>query len=159
MAQQFLVLDHGGRQADGVRYRILRDGFSFWALLFPLPWLLVKRLWLEAALLIGAYLALGAFASGGAAIWLAALYGFNTVAALWIALDGHHWIVEKHLARGATLTTIISADNQEEAELRFGLTQADPSSDVLAHKSFVPVMKPRRADRNEVLFATPWGNS
>lgn len=159
MAQQFLVLDHGSRQADGVRYRFLRDGFSLWALLFPLPWLLVKRLWLEAALLTGAYMALSVFAWSGPVSWLAVLYVFNAAAALWVALDGRHWIVETYLARGATLRTIISADSLEEAELRFGLTQAAPSSDVSAQKPFVPVVKPRRPDTNEVLFATPWGNS
>ena len=36
---------HSKRGARGDDIRLVRDGFRFWALLFPLPWLLIKGMW------------------------------------------------------------------------------------------------------------------
>lgn len=156
MAHPFLVLDRETSPATGSRYVFVRDGFSLWALLFPLPWLLVKRLWLEAGLLLVAYGALGALAAGGDVLWLSILYVFNTVAALWIALDGHHWIIEKHLARGATLKTVIDADTIEEAELRFALADNKTQTPTAIVQ---PVSFAGHKKTSDMLFATPWGNN
>lgn len=157
MAHPFLVIEHINPRAGENRYSLLRDGFAFWALLFPLPWLFVQRLWLEAGLLLGAYFALGALAASGSLVWIAALYVFNTVAALWVALDGRHWMIEKQLARGGRLATIVEADNREEAELRFALTpRATAPAQTVAKLQSMSVRQPKSHD---MLFATPWGNS
>lgn len=159
MAYQFIVLEQNRPAGEGERFLFLRDGFSLLALIFPLPWLVIKGLWLEAILLLAAYGAFGLMASGGEPLWILALYGLNMVAALWIALDGQHWLIEKHLARGAHVKTVIYADSRNDAELRFALhdnAQVQPVT--LAPQTNKPAALLGPARTNDMLFATPWGN-
>ncbi len=57
MASYIVMTDPHDRTGASVRF--IRDGFSVFAFLLPLVWLLWNRLWLEAALLFAAFGVIG----------------------------------------------------------------------------------------------------
>jgi len=92
----------------------IRDGFSWLAFLFPLPWLLVRRLWLVAVIAIGLY---------AIAVYLAETYrldalpiAFSFVLGLWTALEGGETRVRKYERLGWQVERVIGADNLADAE-------------------------------------------
>ena len=92
----------------------IRDGFSWLAFLFPLPWLLVRRLWLVAVIAIGLY---------AIAVYLAETYRFDAlpiafsfVLGLWTALEGGEARVRKYERLGWQVERVIGADNLADAE-------------------------------------------
>jgi hypothetical protein len=92
----------------------IRDGFSWLALIFPLPWLLVRKLWLLAGLSVVLYLI---------AVLVAEYWGldglpvaYTVILCLWTGLEGGHvratWLQRK----GWDLKANIAADSIDEAE-------------------------------------------
>lgn len=114
------------------RIELVRDGLNWAALLFPVPWMLVKRLWLVLVI----YLALLVVAN-------VALYAVEAPAALAVTLDLascvivgleaaglRRWTLAR---RGFKTVDIVTAPSLEEAECRFfaswpGLAAAAPRS-------------------------------
>lgn len=104
----------GERAAE--RTVFIRDGFNWAALVFTLPWLLVKRLWLVLVtyLLVGLAVELASRFVGGpmpgvAMAALSILFAFEANG-LW------RWTLER---RGWQFVAVIEAQNREEAERRF----------------------------------------
>jgi hypothetical protein len=94
--------------------KFIRDGFSWFAFLLPLPWLLVKRLWLIFAAAIIVYIA---------TILIAEQYridglpiAFSFVLSLWTALEGGHAQARALERKGWQIERVIAADRLSDAE-------------------------------------------
>jgi hypothetical protein len=105
-----------GRGAD--KFAFVRDGFSFWAFLFGLLWLLYNRLWLAAL----GYLVV--ISAGYAALWqlhagTGVWWAVNFLIALLMGLEGpslRRWSFSR--GRWRQIDTVV-ADDEEAAEHRF----------------------------------------
>jgi hypothetical protein len=92
----------------------IRDGFSWLAFLFPLPWLLIRRLWLVAIIATLLY---------AVSIYLAETYRFDAlpiafsfVLGLWTALEGGETRVRKYERLGWQVERVIGATCLADAE-------------------------------------------
>ncbi|MEN0001097.1 MAG: DUF2628 domain-containing protein [Pseudomonadota bacterium] len=95
---------------------VLRDDFAVLALAFPLPWLLFKRLWLHAfvVLLILAFIS---YLSEETVTFGIALVS-NIALGLIVALEGQSWVINKAKRRGyREIGSVNDAYNLQEAEL------------------------------------------
>ena len=92
----------------------IRDGFSWWALLFPLPWLLVRKLWLLAGLSVVFYLISVVIAEYWGLDGLPIAYA--VILCLWTGLEGGHVRAQWLQRKGWDLKANITADNLDEAE-------------------------------------------
>ena len=125
-----------GERAD--RTIFVKDGFSWPGFLVPLPWLLVKRLWLGtllyaliavAAGLAGSFLPL----AGDAGMLLA------LIANLYAGLEGNELIRRKLIRRGFVQAGSVLARTRDEAEILF-FTAREETGELL-----VPGRPPARA--------------
>lgn len=100
----------------------VKEGFHFFAFVFPLPWLLLHRLWLWSLLFFIATLSLIA-----AAKFLGVSQFFATLVIiflnLFIGLEAGELRVQKLARRGYRQVGIIAAKTREEAELRYFATR------------------------------------
>jgi hypothetical protein len=92
----------------------IRDGFSWLAFLFPLPWLLFRRLWLAAIVAVLLY---------GISIFLAETYrldalpvAFSFLLSLWVALEGGEARVRKLEGTGWQVDRVMAACSVTDAE-------------------------------------------
>lgn len=92
----------------------IRDGFSWLAFLFPLPWLLVRRLWLLAGLSVMFFMLAVVVAEYWGLDGLPVAYTF--VLCLWTGLEGGHIRASALQRRGWDLKANITADNLDDAE-------------------------------------------
>ena len=102
----------GARQVE-----LVREGFSWAALLFPPFWALWYRMWPVAFLLLGAYLALAylpEWVAGGEA-WARLGTGTLMAVAGFLAGDLRQWMLK---LRGFAQTGVVAAENLAEAERR-----------------------------------------
>jgi hypothetical protein len=92
----------------------VRDGFSWIAFVFPLPWLVVRRLWLAAAMAAIGYLLAGLADE----VWnLQALpLAYSLILSLWTGLEGGHVRAQALQRRGWTLRANVEARDLDEAE-------------------------------------------
>lgn len=114
----------GAAASDAV---FVRDGFSVIAFLVPPLWLLWRRLWIEAALVIAAALALGA---------LSEVAGFGLTGTLlsllvsvYVGLEGAALRIAALRRRGWRAWGVVEADGAADAELRY-LMEGDFPDDV-----------------------------
>ena len=124
----YYVLTPPGATNPEKQTLFVRDGFSWLAFLFPLPWLLVRRLWLISGLSVVLFLL----------AVLAAEYlnldglplAYTVVLCLWTGLEGGHIRATSLQRRGWDLQASIAAQSIDEAEaVYFGeLPQATGSS-------------------------------
>ena len=92
----------------------IRDGFSWIAFLFPLPWLLFRRLWVAAIIAVALYLVSIFFAEQYA---LDALpIAFSLVLSLWVALEGGAARVRRYEGLGWQVDRVLIAHNVADAE-------------------------------------------
>lgn len=107
----------------------IRDGFAFLAFLVPFIWLLWHRLWIEAALALGAVLLIGALAE-------VAGYGFyasllSLLVSIYVGLEGAALRIGALRRRGWRDVAVVEADSAAEAEIRYyGAVAAEPEADV-----------------------------
>ena len=109
--------------------RILRDGFHFWAFLFPPVWLLWNGLWIEAVLTFAAELGLAA---------LGEVTGYGTTAsllsllvAIYIGLEGVTLKAASLRRRGGREWGVGEASSQAGAADRVGIEIARDEGPVL----------------------------
>lgn len=95
----------------------IRDGFSWFAFLFPLPWLLFRRLWLTALVAVALYLL---------SIFIAEQYGLDTVPiafsfllSLWAALEGGEARMHRLEGLGWQVDRIMAAPSVADAEAMY----------------------------------------
>ena len=110
----FLVLIPPGAKSRDESARIVRDRFSWLALVMPVVWLLWHRAWLAAALAF-AVQALGSAVADHPVFGLAGL-GLCLATSLLVALEGPSMVVAGLERRGWTVDAVISADDRETAE-------------------------------------------
>jgi hypothetical protein len=120
-----------GERADKTIF--VKDGFSWLGLLFPLPWLLIQRLWLGTLIYI-----LIAVAAGLAGLYLPLTESsgllLSLLANVWVALEGNDLRRRKLLKQGFVQAGSVLAKKRIEAEEIFFTERGAPE---------VPVPTPR----------------
>ena len=124
--KSFYVLTAPGT-ADPDRDTVfVRDGFSWLAFLFPLPWLLFRRLWIVAIVAVLLY---------GVSIFLAETYrldalpvAFSFLLSLWVSLEGGEARVRRLEHRGWTVDRVMAAPSIADAEEMFFAEKAANAS-------------------------------
>jgi hypothetical protein len=101
----------------------IRDGFAFFAFLLPFLWLLWHRLWIEAALALGAALLIGALAEAGGYGFYASL--LSLLVSIYVGLEGAALRINALRRRGWRDAAVIEADSAADAEIRYYAALAD----------------------------------
>lgn len=136
----------GDLRHDAERIVLVREGFSWFAFLVPLVWLLVHRLWLALVLFIAASFAVQAAGSavGGPAaalgeLGLCLIFGFEANAI-------RRWTLTR---RGLRFSAVVAGANRDECERRFFATwlvghalERDRPASVAARPAKTPVAAP-----------------
>lgn len=136
MASYMVLIPQGDRN-DPDRARVVRDGFSVFAFLLPLVYLLWHRMWLYAVLLVVFEVALGFWldfsgqeAAGGV---------IQFALSLLIALESGTLRMKHLLSRGYVIDDIIIADRLSDTEEIYfsnrGQSAALPSAFAPAQRS------------------------
>jgi len=112
----YIVMERaeGGRESAV----FVRDGFSVIGFLLPFVWLLWHRLWIEAALAIGAALLLAAAESSGAVFTVAAPL-VSILVSIYVGLEGSALRVAALRRRGYIDRGVVEADSLGDAEIRY----------------------------------------
>ena len=141
-----------------MRFRLVRDGFHFWAFLLAPLWMLLHRLWIELI----AYL----LVVGGAAFLMRRL-GIEESAGFWVALflavligmEASSLLRWKLTRRGFEQVGIVVGDSLEEAERRFfdGWDHSEPARSAIAAPAPSAFAKPPAAPSGDIggLFPQP----
>ncbi len=112
----FLVLaprlENGQRDED--RTVFIRDGFAFVALIVPFLWLLVHRLWFEAALILAAAVIISLIGDYTGHDDMAAFIAM--LLSLLVGLEANGWRAAALERRGYEQLGIVDADNAADAE-------------------------------------------
>jgi hypothetical protein len=114
----YVVMEPPGRMAQAPADAVLvRDGFSLWAFLVPPLWLIWHRLWIEAALVFAATLALTALGEV-AGLGLAGSL-LSLLVSLYVGLEGAALRLAAYSRRGWRDWGVVSANDAGEAEARY----------------------------------------
>ncbi|MGI9351592.1 MAG: DUF2628 domain-containing protein [Rhizobiaceae bacterium] len=119
--------------ADG--FRLVKDGNSPLALIFPPVWLVWHRLWLALLAYLAVTMAiilLAVWQPGAAIAYLSALPGF------YLLLEGSELVRGKIERQGWQYAGIVQGDTREEAEIRY---LAESGDTVLKSKKIDPSRK------------------
>lgn len=92
----------------------VRDGFSWLAFLFPVPWLLFRGMWMVAGLAMVAYLVAAIAAQQWGLDGLPVAFSF--ILSLWTSLEGSHVRARMLERKGWALKAEIAAHDLEDAE-------------------------------------------
>jgi hypothetical protein len=136
-----------GKGADDVVF--LREGFSWWALLFPLPWLVIKGMWIVLLVALGAQFAIWAIAEAlGAGDMMRLIFSFAIN--LILAFEGNNLLRWTYERRGFEELGLVHGDDLDEAEYRFfteiGLPRAPAAAEVEQPPVFSSRWKPEEPD-------------
>jgi hypothetical protein len=105
-------------EAEAVdRAAMVRDGFAFLAFLLPPLWLLWHRLWIEAAFVIAASVALTALGETAGFGFIGA--ALSLLVSLFVGLEGTALRVNALRRRGWREWGVVEAGNAAEAEIRY----------------------------------------
>ena len=114
MASYVVLTPPDGSDKDE-RAVLIRDGFSFWALIFQIFWLLWNRLWVAAAIIFFVSAALS-LATAQLTSWSGVFTTAAFCVALFIALEGNGWRISKLERQGWAMRGVIEAPNHATAE-------------------------------------------
>lgn len=139
----------------------IRDGFAFLAFLVPFVWLLWYRLWIEAALALGAALLLAALGEYGGVGPVAPLLSF--LVSVYVGLEGAALRINALRRRGWREAGVVEADSVADAETRHFAEQGveprqaseRPAGAVPA--SPLPALRPAHPSAAIGLFPNPGG--
>jgi hypothetical protein len=119
-----------GKDADDVVF--LREGFSWWALIFPLPWLVIKGMWIILLMALGVQFAIWGLAEAldlNDTIRLILSLSINLI----LAFEGNSLLRWTYQRRGFEELALVHGDDLDEAEYRFfteiGLPPGDNAAD------------------------------
>jgi hypothetical protein len=104
------------------KLRVVKDGFSWVAFIFPLPWLLINRLWLWSAVFLAANLLLG-FTAEFLGANDAVLFPCMLLLSLFIGLEAGALKAAGLGKRGFVQVASLVASSTEEAELKYFSTR------------------------------------
>lgn len=105
-----------GRGADDVVF--VREGFNWWALLFPLPWLAVHGMWIVLLVALGAQFAIWAIAEAlgfGEAMRVIFSCAINLI----LGFEGNSLLRWTYERRGFEELGLVQGDDLEAAEYHF----------------------------------------
>lgn len=152
--------DAGGANPEDLVF--IREGVSWAALVFPVLWLIYRRLWLWLVLYVAAMIALGAAAeetgSPVPALIMLCLH-------LLLVLEGNELRRRKLARQVYVMAGLAAGDSMEEAEIRyFAGKDSEPAGPVateatVGHVASVETAREQDADETEVvgMFPTPGG--
>ncbi|HWK63905.1 MAG TPA: DUF2628 domain-containing protein [Rhizobiaceae bacterium] len=121
----------------------IRDGFTFFAFLLPFVWLLWHRLWIEAALALGAVLLIGALGeAGGYGAYASVL---SLLVSIYVGLECAVLRVNALRRRGWHDVAVVEADSAADAEIRYYGEAVDIGPQAEARPEPEPVRQPARA--------------
>lgn len=95
----------------------IKDGFSVLALVLPVVWLLINRLWFEAFSVLALIILLGFAGTLLEAPNMGSL--LSLLLSLFVALEGSNWKITKLRRKGYRESATIDAPNLDEAEIRY----------------------------------------
>lgn len=125
----YVVMQPTGKDRSGgpALPTVVRDGFSWAALIFGPLWLAWHRAWLAAAGTLAAFVLLNSagphFGSATAASLLSVLVS------LYIGLEGSAFRLASLRRRGFADAGVVLADNRDDAELRFAAALGDQGAE------------------------------
>lgn len=124
--------------ASAERVVFVRDGFSLPALILPVVWLLLNKLWFEAALVLAATIFLGVMAGFFGLAAATPLLGL--LVSVLVGFEGSNWRIAGLRRNGFNEKAVIEAHNEAEAELRYFVeaTFAEPSAPLSLPSSASP---------------------
>ncbi|APH70292.1 DUF2628 domain-containing protein [Aquibium oceanicum] len=96
----------------------VRDGYSLFAFLLPLVWLLWNRLWIETLVFLAITLGLGYLGEQAGAAEVA-VAGFSILLAIFIGIEGAVFRLWAMRRRGWTEWGVVEAHDREDAEARY----------------------------------------
>jgi hypothetical protein len=105
-----------GASADDVVF--LRDGFRWWALIFPFPWLVIQGMWIVLVIALAAQFLIWAVAEAlgfGEAMRVIAGLAINLI----LGFEGSNLLRWTYERRGLSERGLIEAPDLETAEYRF----------------------------------------
>lgn len=139
----FVIMEapHGKAGAPEERIEVIRDGFSFWAFVFPFFWLLWHRLWIEAVLVLAAGAVTGMVGSWPAFEFMSS--ALAVLISLFVGLEANNLRIAAMRRRGWSESAVIEAGSRAEAELRFFAEDRDTIP--LAPIAGTPQPSPRAA--------------
>jgi hypothetical protein len=149
----FTAHSKDGKGADDVVF--LREGFSWWALLFPLLWLVIKGMWIVLIIALAAQFLIWAIAEAlgfGEAMRLIFSLAINLI----LGFQGNELLRWTYERRGFGEVALLEAHDIEAAEYRFfteiGLPRADA---VEPQQAFQPPGMSRHWKSDEPDFIFP----
>ena len=152
----YVVLTPPDGSDKAERAVLIRDGFSFWALVFQILWLLWNRLWFAAAIVFFVSAAL----SLAAAQWTSWSVVFSVAAffvALFIALEGNGWRISKCEGQGWEMQGVIEAPNHATAEEIFFSNTRSAADGKEPRTAPQPVFGKRRPERTQTVSGPALG--
>ncbi|MEP7452646.1 DUF2628 domain-containing protein [Phyllobacterium sp. SB3] len=102
---------------DEDRAVFIRDGFIWLAFIFPVPWLLLQRLWLEAGLVLAATIAVSLIGSYTGHADMAAI--ITALLSLLVGLEASRWRHAKLERKGFEQRAVVDAANAGDAEIAY----------------------------------------
>lgn len=117
----YVVMESGRADADAEGMPVavyVRDGFSLFAFLIPVFWLLWRRLWIEAVLALAVTLSLGSFGAFAGQSPLAVTL-LSLLIGAYVALEGPALRIAALRRRGWREWGVVKADSREDAETRY----------------------------------------
>ncbi|MCY6383149.1 DUF2628 domain-containing protein [Hoeflea prorocentri] len=147
MASYVVLTPPDGSDKDE-RAVLIRDGFSFWALIFQIFWLLWNRLWLAAAIIFFVSAALSV-ATAQWTSWSGVFTVAGLLVALFIALEGNGWRILKLQGRGWLMRGVIEAPNHATAEEIFFSSDVGPTGTAERPPAPQPVFGKGPAERTQ----------
>ncbi|MHC1547364.1 DUF2628 domain-containing protein [Phyllobacterium sp. K27] len=129
-------------QPDDDRTVFIRDGFAWLGFIFPVPWLLLQRLWFEAALVFVATIIISLVGNYTEHAGLAAI--ITALLSLFVGLEASRWRYAKLERKGFEQRAVIDAASADDAEIAYfygddfvaePLSEAAPKTDQLTFRS------------------------
>ncbi|WP_127520644.1 DUF2628 domain-containing protein [Mesorhizobium sp. Z1-4] len=119
----YVVMEPPSR--TGGEIRMVRDGFSFVALILPFVWLLWHRMWIEALLVFAVAIALGV--GGELTGFQDVAMGLSLLVSIYVALEGASLRVAALRRQGWREAGVVDAVSEDEAMLRYFDIHGEPS--------------------------------
>ena len=113
----WVVLKRARQPGAELDLAFVRDGFSFWAFLFPPLWLLWHRLWIEALATVVVLLAATALEQFGGMASAASIV--SLLVSIFVGIEGNGLRIAAFERRGWVADAVVEANNVDEAELRY----------------------------------------
>lgn len=148
----YVVLERRPAAGRRIETELVRDEFSYLALIFPLIWLLWYRLWFAAIVMLLVSIGIGMigeYLAPGPAMVVA---GF--LVSFFVALEGSAWRIARFRRLGYMETGMVVAPSLSEAEIRWFAGSGTPPhkpAPVTGHKMTTPPPLPT-SDHSGMVF-------